>query len=101
MAPTYGGNSDHIGGTEGEFSVVQWFPNGQYEYVRRWVSAEEASMAFRHYISSVGAKLGTTTEVRVTDGGDCVNMEWIRNMGITFPKALKGLYKDGQAPTKA
>lgn len=83
---------------EGEYSVCQWFPNGQYEYVRRFVGAEEALLAFRHYISSVGAKLGTTTEVRLTDGGDCTNMEWIREKGITYPPQYNGQYRNGVAP---
>jgi len=70
---------------EGEFSVCQFFPNGQYEYVRRWVTAEEAFKAFQHYISSVGARAGTTVRVIITDGGDCTNAEWVRGKGITFP----------------
>jgi hypothetical protein len=30
---------------ENEFSVCQFFANGDYEYVRRWVSAQEAVQA--------------------------------------------------------
>lgn len=76
---------DHVGQTEGEFSVCQFFPSGDYEYVRRWVSAEEAIQAFKHYTTSVGASMGTTTEVIVTDGGDCTNMHWKYGEGIIFP----------------
>ena len=68
-----------------EFSVCQFFVDGSYEYVRRFVSAEEAVVAFKHYITCVGAKLGTTTRVIITDGGDCTNMEWQHGKGITYP----------------
>jgi hypothetical protein len=70
----------------GEFSVCQFFPNEQYEYVRRFVSVEEALEAFKHYTSSVGAKIGTTARVIITDGDDCINVEWQYGKGITYPK---------------
>ena len=69
-----------------EFSVCQFFLNGQYEYVRRFVSAEEAMQAFQHYTTSVGARSGFTTRVIITDGGDNTNMEWKYAKGITFPQ---------------
>lgn len=69
-----------------EFSVCQFFPDGSYEYVRRFVSGEEAIKAFQHYTSSVGARLGTTVRVIITDGGDCINAEWEFGKGLTYPK---------------
>lgn len=69
---------------EGEFSVCQFFADGTYEYVRRYVSAEAAVLAAKHYTSSVGAKLGTTKRVIITDGGDCTNFEWKFGEGITY-----------------
>lgn len=77
----------------GEFNVVQFFPSGDYEYVRRNVSPEEAMEAFKHYTTSVGAKLGTTTQVLVTDGGDCVNAEWKFGPGYVFPPELVEIQK--------
>lgn len=71
---------------ENEFSVCQFFEGGSYEYVRRYVSAEEAVTAFQHYTTSVGARIGTTQRVIITDGGDCTNMEWAHGKGIVFPK---------------
>jgi hypothetical protein len=68
-----------------EFSVVQFFPDGSYEYTRRFVSVEEAGKAFTHYTTSVGARMGTTVRVIITDGGDCTAAEWIYGKGITFP----------------
>lgn len=71
--------------TTGEFSVCQFFANGEYEYVSRWVSAVEAVTAFHHYTNSVGARLGTTVRVIITDGGDSTNAEWIFGKGVVFP----------------
>jgi hypothetical protein len=68
----------------GEFSVCQFFENGDYEYVRRYVSAEEAVKAAHHYCHSVGAQMGTTQRVIITDGGDCTNFEWKFGEGVTY-----------------
>lgn len=68
------------------FNVVQFFPDETYEYVRRGVTAEEAVEAARHYCSSVGARLGTTRRVIITDDGDYCNFEWRFGEGITYPK---------------
>lgn len=72
------------GHAPGEFSVYQWFPDGTYERVREFVSAEEAVRAAHHYTNSVGARLGITTKVMITDGGDCCVFEWRRGEGIVF-----------------
>jgi hypothetical protein len=75
---------------EETFSVCQFFPDGSYEYTRRNVSPEEAMKAFAYYISSVGARIGTTVRVIVTDQGDCTNAEWEFGKGITYPPELVG-----------
>jgi hypothetical protein len=77
--------SERIGQTKGEFSVCIWYDTGQYEYVRRWVSAEEAVTAAKHHTTSVGARLGVVTKVIVTDGLDLTNFEWDYKKGIVFP----------------
>ena len=82
---------------EGEFSVCQFFPDGSYEYVRRNVSAEEAVTAVKHYTTSVGARIGITKRVIITDGDDCVNFEWEFGKGITFPPQSKGATNDQNA----
>lgn len=69
----------------GEFNVCQFFMDGSYEYVRRFVSATKAMKAFRFYTSNVAAKIGTTTRVIVTDGGDCINAEWVFGKGVVYP----------------
>lgn len=71
--------------TENEFSVCQFFPDETYEYVRRFVSAEEAVNTAKHYCNSVGARMGTTRRVIITDGGDCINFEWKYGEGVVYP----------------
>jgi hypothetical protein len=78
-----------IGNTRGEFSVCQFFQGGQYEYVRRWVSAEEAGYAFKHYTSNVASRMGMTERVIITDGGDCTNAEWKYGEGVVYPPPKK------------
>jgi hypothetical protein len=75
---------------KGEFSVCQFFADDTHEYVRRFVSPEEALRAFDHYRASVGAKLGMTKRVIITDGGDFTAAEWQYGKGITFPIDTKG-----------
>jgi len=76
--------SNHVGKTHGEFSVCQFFQNGTYEYVRRWVGPEEAMKAFNHYTESIAVSLGVIDRVIITDGGDCINMEWVKGKGVTY-----------------
>lgn len=71
----------------GLYNVVQFFADKSYEYVRRNVSAEEAFKGFQHYTTSVGARIGTTVRVIITDDGDCTNAEWIFGKGLVFPTA--------------
>ncbi len=67
-----------------EFSVYQFFADGSQECVRSFVCFEEAVKAAHHYCTSVGAKIGTTVRVIITDGGDCTNFEWKYGEGVTF-----------------
>jgi hypothetical protein len=76
-----------VGKTAGEYSVCQFFENDSYEYVRRYVSAQEAMEVFKFYTSNVTAKTGMTKRVIITDGGDCCNAEWIYGRGLVFPTA--------------
>ena len=69
----------------GEFSVFQFFPDDTYERVREFVDAKEAVDAAHHYCNSVGAKLGTTKRVIITDSGDFTCFEWIYGKGVVFP----------------
>lgn len=84
--PTPRSEKDRVGHTQGEFSVCQFFENDTFEYVRRWVDANEAAAAFKFYTSNVASKLGIVKRVIITDGGDDTNMEWKLGEGVTFPK---------------
>jgi hypothetical protein len=68
-----------------EFSVCQFFEDGSYEYVRRFVSAAEAVAAASHYSGNVAARLGMTRRVIITDGGDFCVFEWQFGRGIVYP----------------
>lgn len=72
---------------EGEFSVCQFFKTGEYEYVRRFVSAEEALTAFKHYTTNVAVKMGIIEQVIITDGGEFINAQW-KNGRYTYPPEL-------------
>lgn len=71
--------------SQGEFSVCQFFPDGSYEYVRRFVDAEEAMKTAALYSTNVSAKMGMTKRVIITDGGDCTNWEWKFGEGVVYP----------------
>lgn len=71
--------------TEDLFSVYQFFPDGSYERVRHFVSAEEAVKAAKHYTDNVATKLGVVERVIITDDDDFTCFEWLRGKGITFP----------------
>jgi hypothetical protein len=73
-----------------EFSVCQFFIDGNWEYVRRYVGIEEAMRAFIHYTTNIATKLGVVERVIITDGGDFTNMEWKKDDGITYPPEAVG-----------
>ena len=67
-----------------EYSVCQFFVNGTYEYVRRFVSEEEAVKAFAHYTNNVATAAGVVERVIITDGGDFTNLEWVKGKGYSY-----------------
>jgi hypothetical protein len=73
-----------------EYSVAQYFIDGSYDYECRYVPVQAAIKAFNRLRNSVGGRIGTTQRVIITDGGDCINMEWEYGKGITYPEDLKG-----------
>lgn len=75
---------------EKEFSVCQFFADGTYEYVRRFVGAEEAVMAAKHYTNNVAVRMGLVKRVIITDGGDCCVFEWKAGEGVVFPPKEEG-----------
>jgi hypothetical protein len=77
----------------GNYSVVQFFEDDSNETVRSRVGAHEAAEAVRHYCNSVGARLGFTKRVIITDLEDIITFEWKHGEGIVFPPELKGIFK--------
>jgi hypothetical protein len=69
----------------GEFSVCQFFKDDTYEYVRRWVNAEEAVNAAKHYCNSVAVRMGMVKRVIITDGSDMICFEWLADKGVVYP----------------
>ena len=72
------------------FHVWQFFEDESYERVRRSVCAKEAVEAAQHYCKSVGARIGTTMRVIITDDGDDTVFEWQFGRGVTFPPEAAG-----------
>jgi hypothetical protein len=71
--------------TNERFSVCQFFPDGDYEYYARELVAEEAVKTAKRLTETVGARIGTTRRVIITDDGDCCVFEWKYGEGVTFP----------------
>ncbi len=78
------------------FSVCQFFPDGTYEVVRQGVDAEAAVQAALGYSACIGAKIGTTVRVIITDADDLITFEWVRDRGVIFPPEHEGQLKYGQ-----
>ena len=70
---------------ESKYNVVQFFENETHEYVRRNVSALEATRAIRHYTDNVATRMGIVSRVIITDELDCTCFEWTYGKGITYP----------------
>ena len=69
-----------------EFSVYQFFLDDSYEKVAEFVEDEKAVKIAVGLTQSVGARIGTTKRVIITDGGDCTCFEWKHGEGVVFPK---------------
>lgn len=81
---------DHIGEVGEVFAVWQFFRDGTHECVGRHLDAKAAVKKARDYCHSVGATVGTTVRVIITDDGDYTVFEWRRGRGVVFPPACKG-----------
>lgn len=83
--PQHRAADDEIGPNE-RFCVYQFFcDDAGYEMVRHAVPIAEATKAAKHYTMSVGARIGTTVRVIITDGGDMIVFEWKHGEGVVFP----------------
>ena len=75
----------NAGPSQDRFCVYQFFRDGTHERVRDWVLPEEAVLTAKHYCQCVGAQVGTTVRVIITDAEDRCVFEWQRGKGIIFP----------------
>lgn len=71
------------------FAVWQFFSDGTHECVGRGLNAKEAVKKAHAYCRSVGATVGTTVRVIITDDCDYTVFEWKRGEGVTFPPECK------------
>jgi hypothetical protein len=85
--------------SDGEFSVVIFYPDGTYEYVARGLSAADAVPIAKQWTERPGALLGAIARVLITDGGDMTNFEWRFGEGVTYPRrdASGKFVGDGEA----
>ncbi len=74
-----------------EFSLVQFFSDGTYERLGERMSAEAAVYQAHGLCHSIGATLGTTAKVIITDSGDYTVFEWQHGKGVVFPPRPDGL----------
>ena len=71
------------------FCVYQFFANDAgYEKVAQYVPPEEAVRIYNGLVSSLGATIGTTEKIIITDGFDLTVLEWQYGKGIVFPPEL-------------
>jgi hypothetical protein len=74
----------------GEFSVYQFFLDESCERVASFVDPRTAVDTACRLTRSVGAKMGTTARVIITDGGDFTCFEWQAGKGVTYPPECAG-----------
>lgn len=74
-----------------QFSVAQFFADGTHEYVGRWLDAKAACTMAVRYATSVGAKIGTTRQVIITDSLDFTVWDWRFGEGMVFPPSWVGV----------
>lgn len=67
------------------FSVYQFFEDETWERVLAGVGPEAAVKRAKALTESVGARIGTTARVIVTDQDDTTCFEWRYGKGVTYP----------------
>jgi hypothetical protein len=75
-----------------EYNVVQFFPDGSHEYLKRGVGPAEAVDCARSYTlpTRPGVMIGIIDRVVITDGGDNCIFEWRNGPGVTWPPEFAG-----------
>jgi len=70
--------------SENEFSVYWWYENGHYQSVQ-YIPAEAAIKKSLNLVEGDQCKAGLITRIIVTDDGDCIAFEWLKDKGVVFP----------------
>jgi len=70
---------------DGEFSVVQFFPDGTWERVAEWVDGRTAVETAKSYTERPAALIGIIARIVITDGGDFTVFEWRFGEGVVYP----------------
>lgn len=68
------------------FNVVQYHPDGTYEYTMRAATAMAAVTESRIITQSVGARVGLVKRVMITNMADECCFDWQFGKGIVFPR---------------
>jgi hypothetical protein len=71
--------------SDSEFSVVEFYDDGEYAYVERWLDGESAVKVAKRCTEKPAVRLGIITKVIITDGGDFTVFQWEHGKGVTFP----------------
>lgn len=70
----------------GEFSVYVFFPNDTYSRELSFVSAKAAVEHAKRLTETIGARIGTTQQVMITDGEDFCVFLWRYGEGLVHPQ---------------
>lgn len=81
----------HHSSLEEVFSTYQFFPDDTYEKVIQYAPLVRAMEVAKQLCHSLGARIGTTKRVIITDGGDCTVFEWTHDRGIIWPADINML----------
>lgn len=70
---------------EGQFSVFAFFPDESYLLEAEWVDEETAVKTAARLVDTIGARIGATRRVIITDAFDLTVFQWEFGKGVTFP----------------
>ena len=74
-----------MGQLDQHFSVVQFFSDGHWSYVRRELPPEDAVHLAKRVTEGPLARTGDVARVIITDDSDFCVFEWQYGQGVTFP----------------
>ena len=68
------------------FNVWWWDKDGGQHKELTSVEAKHAMQAVKRLTTGPASVLGIVERVIITDNGDCINFEWTKAAGVTFPR---------------